>query len=332
MSIPYHKELLRTEKIRLFINFSNISHDVADESLVLSFYATNNHGEPIFTEKLNIDVVRDLYKHLDSISVVKEGKTQSSKFIETTDEISTILNKIQENDFDVILKLLQKYESNEKVEGLLESLTDLELEDLSGAFHYKIVKNEIEKLENLIQLDCEENIVDIVKKDKHLKCYSAGQPEKIFQNWIENNLWIFGIEYIKKHEARKIGMFSEGDILMESIDGYLDLIELKRPKHSLLKYDKSHNSHYPHPNLSQVVGQSLFYLQKLSEYKLNLEREYELKVIMPRIKIIVGRNKGFSEEQKDCMRMLNTNLNSIQIITYDELLEFGKLLLKTYKR
>jgi len=162
--------------------------------------------------------------------------------------------------------------------------------------------------------------------------YAAGQLEKIFQNWIEANLWIFVVEYIKKHDAKKIALFSEGDILMESVDGYLDLIELKRPKHSLLKFDKSHNCHFPHPDLSQVIGQSLFYLQKLGEYKHVIEKEYAVKVIMPRIKIIAGRNHDFNDVQKDCIRMLNSNLNSIQIITYDDLLRFGKLLLKTYEK
>jgi len=110
---------------------------------------------------------------------------------------------------------------------------------------------------------------------------------------------------------------------------HLDLIELKRPKHDLLKYDTSHSCYYPHPDLSIVIGQSLFYLQKLSEYKMNIQEEYKIKVIMPRIKIIVGRNNSFEESQKACLRMLNSNLNSIQIITYDDLVSYGQLLLKT---
>jgi hypothetical protein len=86
-----------------------------------------------------------------------------------------------------------------------------------------------------------------------------------------------------------------------------------------------------HPDLSIVIGQSLFYLQKLSEYKLIIQKEYKLKIVMPRIKIIVGRNSGFIEEQKACLRMLNTNLNAIQIITYDDLVTFGKLLLTSQR-
>ena len=219
-----------------------------------------------------------------------------------------------------------------KVKGLLESLSELEIVNLHGAFQHKLISEEIENLEKLIQLELQGNITSDIENHEELLKYKAGQPEKIFQNWIESNLWVFGVEYVKKYDARKIALFSEGDLLMESADGYLDLIELKRPMHDILKYDKSHSCFYPHPNLSQVIGQSLFYLQKLQDFKLNLEKEYKFKVIMPRIKIIIGTNNEFSEEQNDSLRMLNSNLNSIQIITYDNLVQFGKLILSSFEK
>lgn len=331
MSVPYHKELFNNGKVRLMVNFTNIKDSVADENITLRFYAINDEAVPIFTEELAVDEIRHLYKHLDSISVIKDGATKSSKFIETTDEINLLLHQLKESDLETILQLLEKFESQEKIKGLLESLSELEIENLHGAFHHKLISEEIIILEELIELELSGNITTDIKTKEHLTKYAAGQPEKIFQNWIESNLWVFGVEYVKKHDARKIALFSEADILMESVDGYLDLIELKRPKHSLLKYDRSHKCYFPHPDLSQVIGQSLFYLQKLSETKLILEKEYEIKVIVPRIKVIIGNNGDFGEEEKDCFRMLNSNLNSIQLITYNDLVNFGKLLLATYE-
>jgi len=331
MSVPYHKELFNNGKIKLMANFSNIKNDIADENICLHLYAVDSNGIPVFTEKLAIDEVRELYNHLDSISVIKDGNIKSSKFIETSDEIDLLLGQLKEGDLQTILSLLEKFKSEEKIRGLLDSLSSLEIENLHGAYYHKLIKAEINNLEKLIELEEKGNIIDEIKLFNELKKYNARQSEKIFQNWIESNLWIFGVDYIKKHDVRKIALFSEGDLLMESVDGYLDLIELKRPKHSILKLDKSHNCYYPHPDLSIVIGQSLFYLQKLEEYKLNIEKEYKIKVIMPRIKIIVGRNKEFNEEQRDGLRMLNSKLNSIQVITYDDLVIFGKLLLKHYE-
>jgi len=332
MSIPYHLELFKNDRFRLYINFSKINGDIADEKMTLHFYAINSSGTPVFTEQLSIEEARKLYGHLDSISVIKDGAKKSSKFIETTEEINLLITHLQETDLEMILTLLGKFKSDEKVKGLLESLSNLEIENLHGAYHHQRITSELRKLELLIKYEEEGTVVEEIKKDPDLAIYAAGQGEKIFQNWVEANLWVFGVDYIKKHDVRKIALFSEGDILMESADGYLDLIELKRPKYELLKFDPSHNCHYPHPDLSQVIGQTLFYLQKLAEYKLNLEKEYNVKVIMPRIKIIAGRSNKFTEHQKDCIRMLNTNLYSIKIITYDDLLSYGYLILKANER
>ena len=331
MSVPYHLELFNNGRIRLYANFSNIKGDVADEGMTMHFYAINRDGLPLFTEQLNISEIRALYSHLDSISVIKDGAKKSTKFVETTEEINILLAHLKESDLQTVLTLLGKFKSDDKIRGLLESLSNIEIENLHGAYHHKHVITELKKLDQLLQLEEKGNVVEEVKKILDLAMYSAGQAEKIFQIWVESNLWVFGVDYIKKHDARKIALFSEGDLLMESADGYLDLIELKRPRYELLKFDSSHNCYYPHPDLSQVIGQSLFYLQKLAEYKLNLEKEYKIKVIMPRIKIIAGRNNRFNEDQKDCIRMLNTSLHSIKILTYDDLLSCGHLLLKSYE-
>jgi len=332
MSVAYHKELFNNGKVKLMANFAKIKGDVADENMTLQFYAYNSEGIPIFTETLDIEEIRNLYNHLSLISIIKDGKTKSSKFIETSDEINLILEKLGSSDLETILQLLEKFESEEKIKGLLESLSELEIENLHGAFQHKRINTEIENLEKLIKLEMEDNITSEINNHEELIKYKAGQPEKIFQNWIESNLWVFGIDYIKKHDSRKIALFSEGDLLMESVDGYLDLIELKRPKHELFRFDDSHKCFYPHTSLSQVIGQSLFYLQKLQDYKLNIEKEYTVKVIMPRVKIIIGRNSDFKEEEKDSLRMLNSNLNSIQIITYDDLVQFGKLILSSFEK
>lgn len=332
MSIPYHRELFNNGAIRLTINFSNIKEGIADENLTFHIYAIDSSGIPIFTQQMGITELRILHQHLSSISVIRDGATRSQKFIETTDEINLIIERLQQNDLETILELLAKFESNEKIKGLLNSLEDLEIENLIGAYHHRMMSREINNLELLIRLEVEGNICETIKNYSELSKYTARQPEKIFQNWVETNLWVFGVDYVKKHDARKIALFSEGDILMEAVDGFLDLIELKRPKHELLKFDSSHHCHYPHPDLSIVLGQSMFYLQKLSEYKMNIQDEYKLNVLMPRIKIIVGQSANFDQDQKSCIRMLNTNLNSIQIITYDDLLSFGKLILISHEK
>ncbi len=212
-------------------------------------------------------------------------------------------------------------------------MSEIELINLTAVHRQNKYHKELENLKLLLELEENEDIVqEIVRYDK-LSSYAAGQPEKIFQNWIEKNLWIFGVEYVTKYDARKIAIFSEGDLLMESMDGFLDLIELKRPKleYDIFKYDTSHKSYYPSPDISKVIGQCLFYLQKMDEYKNNLEKEYKVKILRPRIKIIAGRTSKFVDEQFEALRMLNSNLNHVQIISYDYLLSCGKKIITNYE-
>ena len=79
---------------------------------------------------------------MNLISIVKDGKSHSSKFVETTDEINLILERLGSSDLETILELLEKFESEEKVKGLLESLTELEIENLHGAFQHKKINTE----------------------------------------------------------------------------------------------------------------------------------------------------------------------------------------------
>ena len=70
----------------------------------------------------------------------------------------------------------------------------------------------------------------------------------------------------------------------------------------------------------------------MDEYKLNLEKEHKVKILRPRIKIIAGRTNKFNDEEFESLRMLNSNLNHIQIISYDYLLSCGKKVISLYEK
>lgn len=329
MSVQYDKVIFADENFTLKVNFFGIKDDMADATnLTMSLFAYDSFGSPKFSHTLDFSQIKNLYEHLTLISIIKDSsQTISGKFIETTDEISgilkVVLNKIKEEDRLKNL-LISLSEEDEAGESLMERLSTLQKQ--------QDWQKEIENLNKLLQFEESGKVVDEAKKDIGLKPYVAAQPEKIFQNWIEKNVkWIFGVEYIKKYDVRKIAFFSEGDILMESMDGFLDLIELKRPNCELFKYDESHKSYYPSPDLSKVIGQSLLYFEKLDDFKLNLEKEHKVKIIRPRIKIIAGRTKNFNQEMYNALRMLNSNLNHIEIISYDYLLHCGEKMIANYK-
>ena len=342
MSIQYNKEIFSNDTLTLQINFSGIDNDIATtDSLRMTFYAYNKiSGEPFFAETFNFDQIISLYQHLNQISIINSPcKFTSSKFIETTDQIQSILDSLCGNNSDaikIIIKFINKNSGkDEVVKFFLESLEELNIEeDLPAAYKYKRYKQEIDNLETLLKLEEEKNFVSAVKKLPNLKNYIAGQPEAIFQEWIERNAqWIFGVEY-KSHKTdiRKIALFSTADIIMESMDGFIDLIELKRPSHIILNKDKNHNCYYPSVDLSKALGQCGHYLKKIDEYKLVLQKEYKIQLLRPRIKIIIGRTNDYIEEQCEALRMLNCNFNNIQIISYDYLLSCGQHILSNLNR
>ena len=70
----------------------------------------------------------------------------------------------------------------------------------------------------------------------------------------------------------------------------------------------------------------------MDNYKLQLQNEHKVKVLRPRIKIIIGRTNEYIDEQYEALRMLNCNLNNIQIISYDYLLSCGQHILSNLEK
>lgn len=329
MSVQYHKEIFSNEQLVLKVNFFGLKDDIANaDHLSMSVYAYDRATfQPLFRQTLNYSQIKSLYDHLNQISILRNSENPvSSKFIESTSEISDILSKFQRYSAESLQIILAKFTRDERNSGLLGLLSEQDIEYLFTNKKEQVWRTEIKNLIKLLDYETKGNIVDGTNNDPSLSAYHAGQPEKIFQNWLEKNYqWVFGIEYLKKHDARKVALYSEGDMLMESLDGYLDLIELKRPSHTIFgPIDSSHKSFYPSTDLSKVIGQCLFYLQKMDDMKLILEKEYTVKIIRPRIKIIIGRTHNFDEVKFNALRMLNCQLTHLEIISYDSLVKYGE--------
>lgn len=334
MSVQYDKILSSDPTNTLKMNISGFQDGVVSaEDLKFSIYAYNTlRGSSVFRKTLFYEDICELYNYLNGISIIRDNtKGCTNKFIELDEDNRQIINLVASGSAHLLRDILRKVESIEKQELLLNALTKAELNDLGAAIKQTRHNNSLRALSVLLELEATGNIVEAIKTRDDLAEYRAGQPEKIFQNWIEGNTWSLGVEYIRRHSVRKIGINTESDLIMESTDGFIDLIELKRPQFALFAYDQSHSCFYPSKELAKVLGQCLHYLKKLDEYKLNLEKEYKFKVLRPRIKIIIGRTDTFNDEQYEALRMLNSNLTHIQVFSYDYLLSCGETIMSFYK-
>jgi hypothetical protein len=336
MSIQYQKEIFSNNLVKLYINFTGISSSniTNKDDLSLSIFAIQRDTlKHIFSETLSFDQIQELYNHLNSISIIRNnGITHSKEFIEITDDVADILAIIKTVDSKLVKSLLDKVNEDEKLALVLEALNESEIQNLHASIRQTCNKKSLANLRHLLELEETTTITESIRLHENLAEYVAGQSEKIFQNWIERNIWTLGIDYIKKHPARQIGINSESDLIMETTDGFIDLIELKRPKFELFDYDTSHKSYYPSKELSKVIGQCMQYLKVLDDYKLVLEKQHKFKLLRPRIKIIVGRTDKFLDEQYEALRMLNSTLNHIQVISYDYLCLCGENIISYYSR
>lgn len=158
--------------------------------------------------------------------------------------------------------------------------------------------------------------------------------EHKLENWIKENDWVFGTEYIRRLDATRIGIHEDADILVESLDGYADLIELKKASEfPLFNYDSSHDCYYPAAPLSQVIGQTINYLRLMEVNQAVLKSEDSLDVLKPRAKVVIGRSSKFRDnKEKVALRTFNDTLHNIEVITYDEIVARAHRIVKNYEQ
>lgn len=151
---------------------------------------------------------------------------------------------------------------------------------------------------------------------------SGEKRESSYQEWCFNNSWAFGSAYIVRDDVRNISASDSVDMLLPRLmSGYRDIVELKSPKFEVLHFDDSHRDYYFSAEVSKVVGQCHRYLDVLSEEASGGLRDHsEIVSYCPRAIVVIGRSHTWDEEKLKALHGLNSRLNGIQIMTYDNLL------------
>ncbi|MGD9735204.1 MAG: Shedu immune nuclease family protein [Solirubrobacterales bacterium] len=158
------------------------------------------------------------------------------------------------------------------------------------------------------------------------------QTEGPWQDWFENNDWVLGTEFIRVLGERPIDVKNVADFLMQAYDGFLDVVEIKRPEGKLKFWADGldHGNYVPHSDLIKAVTQA-------SSYLLEVEREADsvkfferlgaIKAIKPRCVLIYGRSHKWNTPQREAYRVLNAGYHSLSIMTYDHVLERAQRIL-----
>jgi hypothetical protein len=131
--------------------------------------------------------------------------------------------------------------------------------------------------------------------------------------------------------------------LFPSFDGFLDILEIKKPNHEVMREDSSHPGSFMWASeANKALGQVVNYIHQMELNQLQLaqriNREYreelgiQLFTIKPRAYILIGQSNGWSEIQKEVLRKLNYALHGIEVLTYTDLIRRGEGIIDLYTR
>jgi len=184
-------------------------------------------------------------------------------------------------------------------------------EDLISGLQYKSKKNAIDEFEEMLKKNLLENK---------------------WQKWFTKNEWVLGSEFVKILDERKIDTENITDYLMKAYDGFLDIIEIKRPSEELPFWatKKDLDNFIPSTELTKAITQANTYICEV-EREANsikfLEKVEHVKTIKPRCVLIFGRSENWNEEQCEAYRILNSSFHNLNIMTYDHVLKRAKRIL-----
>ena len=265
--------------------------------------------EPVQKINLQDDDIANLISSAKAQSVLKDSGVSDRVIVMKGQAAGEIL-KLSNRDVASITQLVSSL-TDENIQALAQRVNPEIVEKIDSAVKYI----RMEKSLNWLRAKIEENVA-----------------EAVFQAWFDENTWIFGKNYVDRVDKRTIGLQSRADLIYISVDGFADLVELKKSvlSKSILLPDASHKTFYPSAELSHALAQAMHYLQVIEDHRLQLVELVKIPVLRPTITIIIGRSKDWNDSKKEQLRILNSTLLNIKILTYDHLLEMGNNILELY--
>ncbi len=161
---------------------------------------------------------------------------------------------------------------------------------------------------------------------------SSNLEEKLWQKWFQNNPWVFGSDFVRIIDERAVDTQNIADYLLQAYDGFLDIIEIKRPDGDLRFWagSQDHGNYYPSSDLTKAITQASSYIYEVEREAGSvkfLEKMGGVKTIKPRCVLIFGRSYDWDEDQREAYRILNAGYHNLSILTYDHVLERAKRIL-----
>lgn len=241
-----------------------------------------------------------VFSNLDLESIANRTLMLDKSIIENPEELKKFLDLVVKDPV-----------GQEKLTEIVRNFNLLQYGDLEDITHRKRAVDRFEKILN-----------DEAEFEKYKNELGVGKDEEVWQRFFKENKWILGAEYVEMLDHRNIDEDDITDYLLQSYDGFVDIVELKLPSSSFWTSDTC-----PTANLTKATVQCMKYLVEI-EKKINdaeyLEKLGGYTLLKPKITLIYGRNIEWNDEEKKMYRVLNSTYQNISILTYDHVLERAK--------
>lgn len=181
-----------------------------------------------------------------------------------------------------------------------------------------------------IQEKKQEVVQDLKQRLQHGGCSETAGDDS-WQNWIYKNNWLFGVNYKVPIEKSKINIAGiMPDFLFPTLDGFVDILEIKLPTDEVILEDKSHKGSWKWTaETNSAIGQVVNYLGEIDRLRLEVEKSvktkygYDLSFLKPRAYILIGNSASWASDKKEGLRKINHALHGITVLTYRDLLDRG---------
>ncbi len=180
-------------------------------------------------------------------------------------------------------------------------------------------------------LDAKQKTINELESRLETGGFAETSGDDSWQKWIYKNNWLFGINYKKPIEKTKINITGiMPDYLFPSLDGFVDILEIKLPVDDAILKDSSHNGSWNWTaETNKAIGQVVNYLGEIDRLRLEIERSVkeqygcEISLLKPRAYILIGESTLWNGNKKEGLRKMNHALHGIEVLTYKDLLDRG---------
>lgn len=260
-----------------------------------------------------------------------ESDDPKSELTLDNEEFQNLIIFLQEN-YMPFMEGAKKYisvESSDLDQSSIENLRSLFSNPNKQQVLKFIAENKILPEELLLSLESQKRTHAIKEFEEMLE---SDLVEQAWQKWFEKNPWVLGSDFVRVLDERSIDTGNISDYLMEAYDGFLDIIEIKRPEGQLNFWSAAsdHDNQIPSADLVKAITQATKYLYEIEREADSvkfLERVGNVKTIKPRCVLIFGRSNEWTIGQKEAFRILNVSYHNVSILTYDQVLSRAKRIL-----